>query len=112
MVSPPFLYPKKKKMFGFLAFPKDEEVAFFTKTGAPTFGAAMLAALVNHPIATLFAALVGLWCGFKIRAKVRLEFEPVVPSIIHPFPVKWPMFAFDLWTFGIAGFFALLHFAG
>ena len=88
--------------------PEGEEILFYMKVGLPTFAACLIAIFVNHSITIGFAILVGLWGGSRVRFRLRNEIEVLLPSMVHPFPLKWPMFAFDLWTFGAVGFFALL----
>lgn len=107
----PPLYPKHGQTIWSIPTPKEEEILFMMKFGTPAFGASVFAIFVKHPIGMVLATLVGLWCGLKIRSKLRAEIDPLLPSIIHPFPAKWPMFAFDLWTVGVVGFFVLLGFA-
>ena len=58
--------------------------------------------LSNNPIITIPAIAIGVWLGLKVRAKAKLEFDDVLPSVIHPFPDRFPMFAYDVWTVGVA----------
>ncbi len=107
----PPLYLRRGRTFWSFFSPKDDEISFMMKFGSPVFGASLIAVFINHPIAIVIAILIGLWCGSKIRSKLRAEIDPLLPSIVHPFPERWPMFAFDVWTVGAVGFFALLGFA-
>ena len=48
--------------------------------------------------AGLIAAAGGLW----LRRDLFKATGGTLPWLIHPWTVRWPMLAFDLWTLGIA----------
>ncbi len=88
--------------------PSHEEAIFSLKTVVPAGAATIVSIFFGHPFAMFLAGIVGIFCALRIRARLRSEIEALSPSMIHPFPVKWPMFAFDAWTAGITAFFAML----
>jgi ABC-type phosphate transport system permease subunit len=104
----PPLYKREGRSLWDALSPKDEEILFFIKVGVPALAASLIAIFINHPFAMGMAILVGFWCGSRVRFRLKNDIELLLPSMVHPFPLKWPMFAFDLWTFGAVGFFALL----
>jgi hypothetical protein len=88
--------------------PSEEEIFFLLKTAAPAVVLMFIENTAGHPLVSLVALLTGVVCGLVIRKRVKRDYGVVLPSVIHPFPKQWPMFAFDCWAVGLTVFLVAL----